>query len=163
MGLLAHQPIDPFLFAESLSIGCIPHKDICKESPNFECLNSSSWSAMLIRSGNFALIVFNSSLASVRIFSSIVHEIAHYILDHRTVSLFSQYYLFQRDYTAAQEAEANCLSYTLLLPRPMILKYAMQNAKADQIMEETGLSLDLVRYRISISGVRNQYKNWNPF
>lgn len=163
LGLLPHQPINPFLFAQWLKVPCIPHDEACDYGPEFECLKQGCWSATLIRGADAAIIVFNSSLASVRIWSSIVHEIAHFILGHRTDPLFSNFPLFQRNYTEAQEEEADCLSYILLLPRPMIENYARRRIQAQIIMEDTGLSLELVRYRISISGVRRQYKNWDPF
>ena len=92
-----------------------------------------------------------------------MHELAHYLLEHFTQPLFGELPLFQRNCTPGQEKEANFLAYTILLPRPMIVNYAMRSIGHVKIMEDTGLSLELVRYRINISGVPQQYKRWQPF
>lgn len=71
------------------------------------------------------IVVYNDKLNKYRIRFSVLHELGHYILDHK-------------EDTKANEDEADEFASHFLAPRILIHKYNLQNA--DQIHDTFGLS-----------------------
>ncbi len=92
-----------------------------------------------------------------------MHELSHYLLDHQTPYLFSDFPLFYIDASPLQELEANTLSSILLFPRKAIEHCAKNSFSIHRIKNEYGISEQLIRKEINMSGALKQFKGWSPF
>ena len=82
-----------------------------------------SWSAMLVRFGDEHVVVMNTAHSGARQSSSLMHECAHVILNHEPEEAghAAGGLLMVSGYRPQQEAEADWLAGTLLLPRVALL------------------------------------------
>ena len=88
-----------------------------------------------------------------------MHELAHIILGHRPVKLFlSASGIPLRTHDKDQEDEAAWLAGCLLLPRPILLVIARGKMAEGDACAEFGVSRDLLKYRLNVSGVNVQLR-----
>jgi Zn-dependent peptidase ImmA (M78 family) len=66
-----------------------------------------------------------------------------------------------RNFDDTQEAEANWLSGVLLLPRGVLAECTYKRLPKQQVIEHYGVSEDLYRYRMNVSGIQKQYRKYN--
>jgi Zn-dependent peptidase ImmA (M78 family) len=117
------------------------------------------WSAVTVASSQRVVIVANPSHSAARHSSSIMHELAHIILEHAPSKVFVTDTSFAlRDYDEKQEAEADWLAGSLLLPRVALQKAIYQNLPKATVLSEYSVSSDLYEYRKRITGITRQYK-----
>lgn len=151
-------PLDSFVFAEHLGVVLRTptefaslKSDVCQRLLTD---HSDSWSAFTISSGVRPMIVYNPTHSAGRISSDLMHELAHIILDHNPSKMFlSSIGLPIRTHDHQQEEEATWLSGTLLLPRPALVRIKSRRILLDQAALEYGVSCDMVRYRLQVTGV----------
>ena len=163
LGLNKIDPLNSFDLARHLTIECQPHSEICGQMDIYEKLNCSYWSAILLRLNTKSLIIYNDSHSEARHQSSVMHEIAHYILEHTAPPISSQIPLFYIDHSPQQELEANTLSSILLLPRIIIEHCAKTKKKIDEMSAQYGISSALIKKEINMCGILKQYKDWYPY
>lgn len=116
------------------------------------------WSAVTIRVGKLHLTIVNSSHAVNRQRSSITHELSHIILDHEPsrIDISAAGHLLLNSFDKNQEAEADWLSGTLLVPREGLRKaFASVNDPAS-LAQRFGVSVDMLQWRIRMTGVAAQ-------
>ena len=89
-----------------------------------------------------------------------MHELAHIICKHFEENPYPGIAIPDnlRGHNPRHEAEAAYLGGCLQLPRVALVHIFKQRMTEDQIIEVYGASLEMVRYRMRITGVMKQMK-----
>lgn len=116
------------------------------------------WSGFTLKIGTRHLVVMNSEQSPRRQNSVLMHELSHIILGHQLASaMFTKGGDFvPSTYDQDQEDEAAWLGGTFLLPRPALLWMRRQGLSDDEAADHFGVSLDLLRWRIRMTGIDYQ-------
>lgn len=164
LGLNPCDAMCAFKLAELLKIGIygVSHFIGSEEKVKSTKVFLKEWSAltMLTKTGN-RIIIHNDSHTIARQQSNLMHEISHIILEHKHESkntILSGLPLM-REYNELQEEEAKCLGATLQLPKLCLLWANKRNMTYNEIAEHYNASVEMVRYRINITGL---LKLFNP-
>ncbi len=117
------------------------------------------WSAVTVCAGGQEVVVLNPSHSDARQASDLMHELAHLIRGHvpAQVVVLPEAGIGIRSYNDLEEAEANWLAGCLLLPRPALASCAARNLSTSAICDHYGVSGDLVKYRMNVTGVARQF------
>ena len=117
------------------------------------------WSALAVRVGSRDIVVLNSAHSPARQNSDLAHELAHLLRQHTPAQIVISEGtgIGLRTFNELQEAEANWLAGCLLLPRPALSYCAARGIAHDTIRERFGVSTELLRYRLSVTGVGRQF------
>ena len=115
----------------------------------------SSWSAVTVVAGGHHLIIVNSAHAHTRQRSSLAHELAHVVLNHRPAEarVSEEGFLFRDRYDTEQEEEADWLAGALLLPREGLLSVYRRNSSSEVIGRHFGVSTKFVDWRLRTTGI----------
>ena len=97
------------------------------------------------------LIVYNPRHEPVRKSSSLAHELAHVILEHEAAPAIGVGGC--RYWDGLQEAEADWLGSTLLVPRAGALAWMLESDDIAAGASNFGVSVELFRWRINHTGV----------
>lgn len=148
-------PLDMFRLAQHLEIPTIKLSELRSDMmpANYELLAApfdSPLSALTMYAGRRRLIVYNDSNAPTRQQSDLGHELAHAILDHPPSELTNA--SGGRHYNVELEAEANCLSSVLLVPRTAAIYLAKAGIKLDVAAAQYNISVAMMRMRLNQSG-----------
>lgn len=117
------------------------------------------WSAAGVQVHDRGIVVYNPRHSQGRQVSDITHELAHFILDHQPAKIILSADLdgmSMRSFNPKQEDEANCLAWTLLLPREALMRAKRRRLTVDQIAEHYGVTKSLATYRVNATGVERQ-------
>lgn len=119
---------------------------------------SSRWSALTLVTPRKTFIIHNSSHSAGRQESNIMHELSHLVCDHQPSQIVQiDGFAFPiRTCDKAQEEEADWVCGCLKLPRDGILWAVRAGMTYEAIADHFASSLDLVRYRVRITGVDKQ-------
>tara|TARA_R110002049_G_scaffold293455_1_gene478464 strand:- start:653 stop:1246 length:594 start_codon:yes stop_codon:yes gene_type:complete len=166
MGLYASQPLCAFKLCDYLKIPILSPKDIPDISENLlkELLETGqrNWSAASIPiNDNDSIIVHNPTHSDARQQSNIMHELAHIICGHKIENsiLANNLSGFLRNYDEKHENEAEWFGACLQLPRPALIYSLKNNLSEDDIALKYNASIEMVKYRINISGVKKQLRH----
>ena len=120
--------------------------------------DAGSWSAVTLGQDSRPLVILNSAQSLARQASSLAHELAHLILNHRMdqTVLSAEGFLLREAWNKEQEEEAAWLGATLLVPRAGLLTAYRASQGLRCLAEHFGVSQDLIRWRLSTTGVRRQ-------
>ena len=115
----------------------------------------SSWSAVTVAAGGHHLIIVNSAHAHTRQRSSLAHELAHVVLNHRPAEarVSEEGFLFRDRYDTEQEEEADWLAGALLLPREGLLSVYRRNSSSEVIGRHFVVSTKFVDWRLRTTGI----------
>lgn len=165
LGLTADEPLSPDQLAEYLSIMLwtpynVPGmtKDILDQLLEHD---PWGWSGTSLQINGTGIVIYNPKHSSGRQASDITHELAHFILDHQPATIVLSADLDNvgmRSFNQKQEDEANCLAWTLLLPRDGLVHAKLRRRSIEQIAAQYGVTKSLVTYRINSTGVGKQLK-----
>ena len=169
LGCLVTDPLDPMKLAKSLSVNVwqadqVPGLD--KDSLRVLTQDDpSSWSALTLSLGEKTLIVMNHAHYPTRQASNLMHEISHILIGHKggRVDVTDEGLLMRTNFDKKQEGEADWLAGALLLPRLGLLAARSKGWTDNQIAKAYGISEDMVRYRVSMSGVDLQLKRKSQY
>jgi hypothetical protein len=117
------------------------------------------WSAAGMQVNDRGIVVYNPRHSRGRQVSDITHELAHFILDHQPAKIILSADLdgmSMRSFNQKQEDEANCLAWTLLLPREGMIRAKSRRLTVEQIAEQYGVTKSLATYRVNSTGVDRQ-------
>lgn len=163
LGLYASSPLCAFKLCEFLKIPIFEPSAI--QGLSEELLNellvdgSTHWSAATIplNEGKY-IIIHNPTHSPARQQSNLMHEIAHILCGHQIPEQTKNTGLsgFLRNYNAEHEDEAEWLGSSLQLPRPALLYSLNRRMTVNDIAEHYNCSLEMVQYRINITGVKRQ-------
>ena len=117
------------------------------------------WSGFTLRVEDRHLIVVNTAHSARRQNSVVMHELAHIILGHglQSGAITDQGFLLST-YDQDQEDEAAWLGGTLLLPRPALMWMRCRGLSDQDAADYFSVSLDLLRWRIRMTGIDYQLK-----
>jgi len=161
LNLIVLDPLCPRQFAEHMEVlvwtpeqvPSLP-SDVLKRLKT----DKASWSAVTICSLGHDLIILNSSHASTRQASDLMHELSHLVIGHTParVDVTQDNQLVLNTYDRDQEDEANWLAGTLLLPREAIMYWLCRRESVMSLAGRYGVSEDMVNWRINTTGVKLQ-------
>lgn len=152
-------PISPAKLADFLEVQLwTPHDVPGMSQANLDQLlkhDPSGWSAVACKAGGDDVVIYNPEHTLGRQASDIGHELAHIILGHEAgkIVLSQDGSMIMRSYDPQQEEEANCLGWTILLPRDALVVAVRSRHSTPQIARNYGVSEQLVEYRRRITGV----------
>jgi hypothetical protein len=161
LGLDAYDALDPYQVAQRLHIA-VWSLDQVDSLPDdtFNHLQSPAgeeWSAVTVSHGDSHVVVINPSHTAGRKSSDLMHELAHVILNHAIGQSFFADSLMIREYDEKQEAEADWLAGTLLLPRKA-LEYIKRSRMAEgDVLSAYVVSSQLYNYRCRMTAINRQY------
>lgn len=161
LGLSDLDPLDPWLYAASLDILILDPRDLDLEPEHARQLleqDPDSWSGMTLFEQGEHVIVLNTTHGMPRQRATLMHEIAHILLDHlpADVDVSPSGLVLLSDYSAEQEEEADWLGAALLLPEPAILFHRAAGKSVLQLAQMYGVSTELCTWRCRMSGVEKR-------
>lgn len=161
LNLTALDPLDPWKFAESLDVLVYYPEDLSLDPEHLHQLlkaDPDSWSGMTLDEDSVRLIVLNSVHSKRRQCSTLMHELAHLILDHvpATVAVSNSGLTLLSDYSDDQEEEADWLGAALLLPEAALLHYRSSGFSNSQIADKYCVSNELCAWRCRMTGVEKR-------
>jgi hypothetical protein len=165
LGLYASSPLCAFRLSEFLNIPILEPSSVqgLTEEQLSDLLGngSSHWSAATIplNDGKY-IIVHNPTHSPARQQSNLMHELAHILCEHKVAEETKHIGLsgFLRNLNEEQENEAEWLGACLQLPRPALLYSLKKQMSLEEIATKYNASIDMVKYRINITGVQKQIK-----
>jgi len=156
-------PLDPTRLAGLLRVGIhtaaeVPGLDA--ESLAILRRDSGSWSAVTISDGIRHVIIVNPWHSKGRTSSDTMHELAHVLRGHTParIDITEDGSLILNTYDRDQEDEANWLAGCLLLPREALLHIRGARSDLSSAATHYGVSMDLLTYRMNITGVETQFR-----
>jgi Zn-dependent peptidase ImmA (M78 family) len=163
LGLL--DPLDCFALAEAwgipvVSLGELRENGAKDRSVGHLLSDEAGFSATTVVFGTKRLIVYNPQQPSGRNASSLAHELSHLILEHEAAPAIGVGGC--RHWDGAQEAEADWLGATMLVPRDSALEWMLQNGDLDEGARNFGVSVELFRWRVNHTGVVRQLTRTHP-
>ena len=162
LGLDLEDRLDPHELAGHLDVLVWTPQDVPdlsrRSMDQLTKVDPSSWSAVTVAAGGQNLVIVNSAHAPTRQRSSLAHELAHVILNHRpaTTSVSENGFLFRDHYDVEQEEEADWLGGALLLPREGLLGVYRRTSSSEVIGQIFGVSTKLVDWRLRMTGILMQ-------
>lgn len=166
LGLNTYDPLCAFELCKYLDIPLYtPHEIPGLGSDDIEVLlnsGSSHWSAVTIPFGKGKyIIIHNPCHSPERQQSNLMHEMAHIICGHEVsqekMALGLAGYL--RNFDEEHENEANWLGACLQLPRQAISRALYNGMGIIDISNHYNASIEMVNYRINITGLRRQFSS----
>ena len=162
LGVSLEEALDPRAFAAFLNVRVVTPQDI----PGFSCTSlkqltvtdPESWSAITISQSGINLVILNSSQSLTRQANSLVHELAHLILNHKAdnAQVSAQGILFRAQYDKEQEEEAAWLAGCLLVPGEGLLQAYRRGNPHTLLAEKFGVSQSLLDWRLRMTAVRQR-------
>lgn len=164
LGLRPPDRLDPWAFADSLEVAVIGADtlDLPREhARQLLEVDPGSWSGLTLGHAGKTMVVLNSAHVRERQCSTLMHELAHIRLGHvpASVRISETGMLLLSDYSDEQEDEADWLMGALLLPRAALLQYRRRGQTLEEIAVAYGISDDLCRWRLRMTGVETQLRN----
>lgn len=162
LDLAPTDPLDPQRLAKHLAVTLRTPEEIPGLSATARDVlgksEANGWSAVTISRSGRDVIIYNPCNSSPRRASDLMHELAHLLLGHEPSRFFFAGVggANLRSYDPRQEAEAAWLAGCLLLPRPALLNIRNAGLPPAAACRIYGVSQDLLRYRLSVTGVNRQ-------
>lgn len=161
LGLDPIAKLDPWIYAEHLGAYVVGADELdlpAKHAIQLLERDSDSWSGMTLEEDDLLLIVLNTSHGRRRQCATLMHELAHSILDHAPaeVQVSAGGLVFLSDYSDEQEEEADWLGGSLLLPQVALLHHRSQGVSVREIASMFGVSDDLCHWRCRMTGVEKR-------
>lgn len=161
LGLERLAKLDPWAYAESLGVVVLKVADLELPTAHARQLlihDPDSWSGMTLDEDGIRLIVLNEAHGPRRQASTLMHELAHLLLEHlpASVSVSASGLTLLSDYSDEQEEEADWLGATLLLPQVALLHHRGRGLSASQIADLFEVSLDICNWRCRMTGVEKR-------
>lgn len=163
LGLDAASPLDPWLYAKHCGVHVLDFDDMgLSEETRVRLLvtDSESWSGMTLSEDGVTAIIVNPSHSRNRQTSTLMHELAHFILKHvpARVDVSASGMLLLSDYSEDGEAEADWLAAAMLLPREPLMALRRRGETIPAIATAFGVSEQLCEWRVRMTGVDVQMK-----
>ena len=157
------ESLSPWRLAEYLGIGLITPNDVpgITEDVLDQLLQADpwGWSGVGLQVDGHALVIYNPRKSPGRQASDITHELSHNMLEHQpaTIIYSADMDIGMRSFNQKQEDEANCLAWSLLLPREGLVRAKRRRLSVEQIAAQFGVTTSLVTFRLNTSGVGAQF------
>ncbi len=156
LGLVPLARLDCFALADAWGIPVVSLGELREDGASEASIRrlmapDAGFSATTIVVGPRRLIVYNPRHEQGRKASSLAHELAHVILEHEAAPALGAGGC--RHWDGVQEAEADWLGSTLLVPRSSALAWMLGSDDVDAGAANFGVSVELFRWRINHTGV----------
>ncbi|PYS94651.1 MAG: hypothetical protein DMF64_00140 [Acidobacteria bacterium] len=165
MGLSPVAPLDSRALAEHLAIPVYTLSSMDADASNavhhFSFINSTEFSAMTVFRGTRRAIVYNDSHTNGRQASDIAHELSHGILLHPPRPALDANGC--RHWNDDVEDEAEWLGGALLISEEAALSIARRRLPLDQAATFYGVSQQMVRWRLGITGAEKRLARTRQF
>ena len=152
-----HEPLDPRGLAAYHGVTLRTPADLPSLAPEdlVELLDNhpKEWSAISIALSTGTVVVYNPTHGAGRINNTLCHELSHLILGHEHGRMLTLGDCVMRDYNARQEAEADWLAGSLLVPEAALKRAKFAGLTHAQTARRLRVSEDLVRWRWNASGI----------
>jgi Zn-dependent peptidase ImmA (M78 family) len=165
--LQQNDPLDPRVLAKHLGIEVWHAEEIPGLDKKYLKIlledDPDSWSAITLSVGATNLIILNSSHFGGRPASDLMHELSHILIGHEPTRAYvtEDGLLMLNAYDRSQEEEARWLAGCLLLPRDALLQIRLQRMNLKVAARKYGVSSDMLRYRLNVTGIDNQLSRVN--
>lgn len=164
LNLKAHEPLSAFDLALHLGIPVYSPLDLGLnqiDAHKLQKRGSGWWGLTMKNSDGKYLIIYNINQSSARQQSTIMHELAHIICEHKLPEpkMVADHVLPLREYDPAIEEEANCLGGNLQITREGLLWALKKEMTLEEISNHFLASEAMVTFRINITGVNRQLEN----
>ena len=162
LGVSPEEALDPRALAAFLRVRVVTPQDFPglsrKTLKRLTVIDPDSWSAITISQRGINLVILNSSQPLTRQANSLVHELAHIILNHKTddAQVSAEGILFRAQFNKEQEDEATWLAGCLLVPAEGLLDAYRRVRAAQLLAEEFGVSQPLLEWRLRMTGVQKR-------
>ena len=161
MGLPASAPIDIRALARQLGIPVWPLTGFAERCPDqvshLVASGAEGFSALLLSLGNGnRMVIVNDTHSEARQNNSVAHEVSHALLAHPLEVLSGK--VDCRDFDKDLEESANYLAGCILIPNEAARSIVSSGANLDLTKLAYGVSGQLLKYRLNISGARIQYQ-----
>ena len=161
LGLAKIDVLDPWRMAahrEILVRGADELNLAAEHADQLMVIDPDAWSGMTLAERDTKLIVLNPMHSRARQCATLMHELAHIVLDHAPASAVASAsgLVLLSDYTDDQESEADWLGAALLLPEAALLHHRAAGKSSAQIAQMFGVSLDLCNWRCRMTGVEKR-------
>lgn len=160
LGVPIAAALDPRALADHLNVRVVLPEQVPGVAPaSLKRLRGMAgracWSAMTISQGGSRLVILNSGHPGTRQANSLVHELAHIILNHTSddVQVSQEGFLFRNRFDKEQEDEADWLAACLLLPRVGLLRAYWRHPSPAGLAQHFGVSQKLVNWRLRMTGI----------
>lgn len=162
-----HEPLPAKLLAKYIGVDLKTPSDIPGMSE--ESLQdlfgegSDSWSGITLPTKyNGVVVIFNPRESKARRESTLMHEMAHIILNHKpsVIGCTDTVCIPLRNYNPIQENEASWLGSCLQIPRDMLLWCCKKSMYHDEIAKYANASMKMAQFRFNVSGVAKQVSRW---
>jgi len=156
LGLEPMDPLDPWQLAKLygvrvMALGALPLDHTIRE--HFRTVRPEVFSGALLPNRTGAVIVENDAHSLDRRRSTMGHEMAHVVGEHKFgTSLVNERGCRMAD--KVQEDEAAEISGELLIPFEAAKRLARQKATDDEVALRFGVSSELARWRMNATGAR---------
>ena len=159
LGLGPLDALDCFALAEAWGIPVVSvgelRADGAKDGSIRRLLSEDArFSATTVVFGTKRLIVYNPRQPAGRGASNLAHELSHLVLAHEAAPALGTGGC--RHWDGVQEAEADWLGATMLVPRESALEWMAQNGDLEDGARNFGVSVELFRWRVNHTGVVKQ-------
>ncbi len=156
LGLAPLDRLDCFALAETWGVPVVSLGELREDGASDASIRrllspDAGFSAATIVVGPRRLIVYNQRHEPGRKASSLAHELAHVVLEHEAAPALGVGGC--RHWDGGQEAEADWLGSTLLVPRAGALGWMLHSYDVDAGARNFGVSVELFRWRINHTGV----------
>lgn len=163
LGKGTHEPLDPFELAATLGVEVWEISRVQGLSQaalrHLTSAAGDEWSAVTVHSGDRLIVVLNPRHSPARKASNLMHELAHVIREHTPASMVASEAGFMlRTFDERQEAEAEWLAASLLLPRSALAYCQARQIPSDQLLSDYGVSPQMLRYRMGVTGITRQFR-----
>src|SRR4051794_28725612 len=158
LGLFADDRLDPEALADHLAIPVVSLEAFQSERPHdvarLTVDDAGCFSAATVFCGTRRLIVYNPAHAAGRHANSLAHELAHVLLEHQPGPVTDE--TGRRVWADDDEAQADWLGGTLLVPREGILPVMYRLKNIQLAARHFGVSRQLMQWRFDHTGAAAQ-------
>lgn len=164
IGLKVNDYLDPRLLAELMKVTIIDPTELIMPKKILMTLLSvrkDEWSALGVNINGKSYIFLNTSHAETRIEASIMHELAHFILEHEPMGAMNYFGIPLIRFNKEQEEEAEFLGGCLQIPDEAIFPlFAFKGYNLKKLSKHFHCSEDLARMRYNLSGTKYRLSNY---
>jgi uncharacterized protein DUF955 len=159
LGLGPLDALDCFALAEAWGIPVVSLGELRADGAEDRSVQrllseDAGFSATTVVLGTKRLIVYNPRQPPGRSASSLAHELSHLILEHEAAPAIGIGGC--RHWNGVQEAEADWLGASMLVPRESALEWMLQSGELEEGARNFGVSVELFRWRVNHTGVARQ-------
>ena len=166
LGVPLEEALDPWAFAAFLQVRVLTPQDISGLSETslkqLTVIDPDSWSAVTMSQSGISLVILNSRQPVTRQANSLVHELAHIILNHKAdnAQVSAEGILFRAQFNKEQEDEADWLAGCILVPGEGLIQAYRRGHPPPLLAQQFGVSRALITWRLRMTGIQRRMRRF---